>query len=98
MVPGASVAAIALAGGNNANLLFKWRRDHLRSTRPIGSSSSSAVLVPVQVTPNLAGGSQPLVLPPDTPATVAATAAHDAQRWRHRARRRRRTVAPARPG
>ena len=26
LVPGASVAAIALAGGINANLLFKWRR------------------------------------------------------------------------
>lgn len=33
LVPGASVAAVALAGGVNANLLFKWRRDHLRSKR-----------------------------------------------------------------
>jgi transposase len=50
LAPGASVAAIALAGGINANLLFKWRRDHLRSlqlSRP--ASSSSAVLVPVHV-------------------------------------------------
>ena len=50
LLPGASVAAIALAGGVNANLLFKWRRDHLRSkqlNRP--ASSSSAVLVPVQI-------------------------------------------------
>ena len=31
LVPGASVAAVALAGGINANLLFKWRRGHLRS-------------------------------------------------------------------
>ena len=50
LLPGASVAAIALAGGINANLLFKWRRDHLRSQR-LGSAapSSSAVLVPVHV-------------------------------------------------
>jgi transposase len=50
LLPGASVAAIALAGGINANLLFKWRRDHLRSQRlSSAASSSSAVLVPVHV-------------------------------------------------
>ncbi|MBC7939890.1 MAG: transposase [Chitinophagaceae bacterium] len=50
LAPGASVAAVALAGGINANLLFKWRRDHLRSQRLISAvSSSSAVLVPVHV-------------------------------------------------
>ena len=50
LAPGASVAAIALAGGINANLLFKWRRDHLRSQRLNSvASSSSAVLVPVHV-------------------------------------------------
>lgn len=50
LMPGASVAAVALAGGINANLLFKWRRDHLRSQRlSSAASSSSAVLVPVHV-------------------------------------------------
>jgi transposase len=62
-VPGASVAAVALAGGVNANLLFKWRRDHLRSKRLSGAaSSSSTVLVPVQVTAGMevcVGRSQP---------------------------------------
>jgi transposase len=49
LVPGASVSAIALAAGINANLLFKWRRDHLRVMRtpPTGDGT----LVPVQVTP-----------------------------------------------
>ena len=47
--PGASVAAIALQNGVNANLLFKWRRDHLRAT---GSTSTErAVLLPVHVMP-----------------------------------------------
>jgi transposase len=32
--PGASVSAIALENGLNANLLFKWRRMHLRSNSP----------------------------------------------------------------
>ena len=63
LVPGASVAAVALAGGINANLLFKWRRDHLRSKRLSGAaSSSSTVLVPVQVTTGMdtgVGRSQP---------------------------------------
>ena len=31
---GASVSAIALENGLNANLLFKWRRMHLRSNSP----------------------------------------------------------------
>ncbi|RYH28380.1 MAG: hypothetical protein EON54_23410, partial [Alcaligenaceae bacterium] len=29
--PGASVSAIALENGMNANVLFKWRREHLRA-------------------------------------------------------------------
>ena len=53
LMPGASVAAVALAGGVNANLLFKWRRDHLRSKRLTGAGSSSAVLVPVRVGPGM---------------------------------------------
>ncbi len=63
LVPGASVAAVALAGGVNANLLFKWRRDHLHSKRLSGAASSaSTVLVPVQVTKGMdtgVGRSQP---------------------------------------
>ena len=49
LVPGASVAAIALAGGVNTNLLFKWRRNHLRANRPAGAAATSTVLVPVHV-------------------------------------------------
>lgn len=33
LAPGASVARIALDHGVNANLLFKWRRQHARTTR-----------------------------------------------------------------
>lgn len=45
---GASVAAIALRNGVNANLLFKWRREHLRASR---AAVPAAVLLPVCVTP-----------------------------------------------
>jgi transposase len=78
LVPGASVAAVALAGGINANLLFKWRRDHLRAMRLAGATPSSAVLVPVQVAPGMdseAGNSQPLM-----PSLTSASASASAQR------------------
>ncbi|MBV8501914.1 MAG: transposase [Paucibacter sp.] len=48
LAPGASVAAIALEAGINANLLFTWRRarlDAARATPPSGD----AVLLPVQL-------------------------------------------------
>ena len=44
--PGASVAAIALEHGVNANLVFKWRRNRQRSG--VGAAAAkSAVLLPV---------------------------------------------------
>jgi transposase len=49
LVPGASVSAIALAAGINANLLFKWRRDHLRAMR--APTAGAVTLLPVQLAP-----------------------------------------------
>jgi len=47
---GASVAAIALAHGINANLLFKWRR--AQATRPVRlKPAAQAVLLPVTMEP-----------------------------------------------
>ena len=46
---GASVSSIALKAGINANLLFKWRRDHLRTHgSPV---PQAATLLPVCVLP-----------------------------------------------
>ncbi|MBB4843177.1 transposase [Paucibacter oligotrophus] len=69
LMQGASVAAIALAGGIKANLLFKWRRDHLRTKQLSGAASSSAVLVPVHVAQSSASAAhlQPLVVPQASP-------------------------------
>jgi len=82
LLPGASVAAIALAGGINANLLFKWRRDHLRSQRlSSATSSSSSVLVPVHVDSAIdadAGNSQSSA--PSPASTVVAVATQRAAR------------------
>ena len=64
--PGASVSAIALSNGINANLLFKWRREHLRDS---GLSPAPAVLLPVQVTPEVeaAGVGAPVAPAPAPP-------------------------------
>ena len=48
--PGASVAAVALEHGVNANLVFKWRRAKLERKRGTGTIRQ-AVLLPVTVGP-----------------------------------------------
>jgi len=48
--PGASVSGIALDSGINANLLFKWRREHLRGNgRALISRTAPPLLVPVKI-------------------------------------------------
>ena len=49
LVPGASVARIALDHRLNANILFKWRRYHLR-TLARSATKPAAGLLPVTVT------------------------------------------------
>jgi transposase len=48
LVPGASVAAIAMKGGINANLLFKWRRERVRVESET-AAPTAATLLPVCV-------------------------------------------------
>ena len=52
LAPGASVAAIAMKGGINANLLFKWRREHVRAKDAV--AHAGATLLPVCVLPDVA--------------------------------------------
>ncbi len=75
LVPGASVAAIALAGGINANLLFKWRRNHLRANRPAAAATTSTVLVPVHVAASADSddGLQQFSAPPRSTSTPTPT-------------------------
>jgi transposase len=47
--PGASVSGIALDNGINTNMLFRWRREHLRAAHAQGHSASQAVLLPVKL-------------------------------------------------
>ena len=66
--PGASVSGIALEGGINANLLFKWRREHLREDGRgtlAALKTTSAVLLPV----SLQSASPEVAAAPTTPAS-----------------------------
>jgi len=70
--PGASVSGIALDSGINANLLFKWRREHLRAgARGTATAISTPVLLPVTIespTPQIAAAPSP---PPPASAPAA---------------------------
>lgn len=70
--PGASVAAIALEHGVNANLVFKWRRNRLRSGAG-AAATRSAVLLPVCL-------EQTPAVKPDESASMAVSAAPVAAR------------------
>ena len=66
LVRGASVAAIAMKGGINANLLFKWRREHVRAMA--ASAPTAATLLPVCVIPEAASPSTAQPIAPVGPA------------------------------
>ena len=78
--PGASVSAIALENGINANLLFKWRRMHLRpnvqasapGARELASRSARAMLLPVRIEPAPSGAMTPAaaLLPRPSPGVI----------------------------
>lgn len=48
--PGASVSRIALDNGINANVLFRWRREHLRAEGRALEHTAGPVLLPVKMT------------------------------------------------
>lgn len=80
--PGASVAVIARNNGINANLLFKWRRDHGRKTTATSLSTAAAaaptVLLPVHVEPVTRVGARSALEP--TPTVEAAPGSRVAAR------------------
>jgi transposase len=69
--PGVSVAAIAMEGGINANLLFGWRRKHLDAMAQADDAAPrqpAAVLLPVSIETAPAQGPSPSLAPPMRPA------------------------------
>jgi transposase len=69
--PGASVAAIALEAGVNANLLFNWRRLHLRAEVPAAGATATPVLLPVTVVAAVDSAAPLMPTSPGTPPRVA---------------------------
>lgn len=72
--PGASVSGIALDSGINANLLFKWRREHLRANAGAlvsAAPTAKPVLLPVTIESPMPEVSAPPAPPP--PASRAST-------------------------
>ena len=67
--PGASVSAIALRNGINANMLFKWRREHRRA---IGQRAAPTVLLPVEIAPPTEVVTVPAPIVSATPAPKLA--------------------------
>jgi transposase len=64
LLPGASVSAIAMKSGINANLLFKWRREHVKAA----STPTAATLLPVCVISETAAPSSDEPAMPNAPA------------------------------
>jgi len=71
LAPGASVAAIALEAGVNANLLFNWRRLHLQAEVPDPSATATPVLLPVTMVAAVDGATPQMPTPPGSPPRAA---------------------------
>jgi transposase len=74
LVPGASISAIAMQAGVNANLLFKWRRLHVQNSVP----APAPTLLPVCVIPDRAPASTAHMTRPGAcdPSAADDAAAH----------------------
>src|SRR5438105_3964578 len=68
--PGASVSALAQEHGINANLLFNWRRLHLRAQGVDAETTALPTLLPVTVQPDVPA----LAAKPLQPAAAPARA------------------------
>ena len=75
LVPGASVAGIAMKAGINANLLFKWRREHIKAAT-VASAPTAATLLPVCVIPETASPSSAQSTAPEGSGIVSRQASH----------------------
>jgi transposase len=65
--PGASVSALAQEHGINANLLFNWRRLHLRGLAAKSAAPQKPELLPVMVVPELPPAAAPAAPAARTP-------------------------------
>jgi transposase len=62
--PGASVSRIALDNDINANVLFRWRREHLGANGLAMEHAAGSVLMPVKMAAPSVAQALPSALPP----------------------------------
>jgi transposase len=72
LLPGASVSSIAMAHGINANLVFKWRREHCAAeAADAGPAQASApVLLPITLASATSSDTSMSPLPVSTSSTT----------------------------
>lgn len=74
LLPGASVSSIAMAHGINANLVFKWRREHLASeVAGAGPAPASGPLL-LPITLDSVSSSDAVAASPPVPTSCATRA------------------------
>lgn len=56
LLPGASVSSIAMAHGINANLVFKWRREHRTAVAASLEPAPASALLPITLAPATSDG------------------------------------------
>ena len=74
--PAASVSALALEHGLNANLLFAWRRAHLRGQARQIEGQPAPALVPVQIVTDPADAGDSAAAQPTAPASSPVVPQH----------------------
>lgn len=76
LLPGASVSSIAMAHGINANLVFKWRREHreAEATAAAPARASEPLLLPITLDSTAPLDASPPPAAATPPADVRASA------------------------
>lgn len=76
MLPGASVSSIAMAHGINANLVFKWRREHCAAEAAGAgpAQASTSLLLPITLAPATPSDAAAASAPVPTPCATRASA------------------------
>jgi transposase len=68
LAPGASVSALALENGINANLLFGWRKAHVKSQGADHADRSDEAIEPMLLPVEVVGSGSPPAAPTAVPA------------------------------
>ena len=73
--PGASIAALALQHGMNANVLHRWLKDHRQGTLLLGDGPSAPALIPIDLAASrpVSGSEAELSASPPHPTSASSS-------------------------